>query len=75
MVYRGGPLSQLTIEQTVSSNGFLGAKIRRIFSIRVIDSFRFSREIYFFLQSGFDERLDSLRADVIVVIDDVECRF
>jgi hypothetical protein len=25
-------------------------------------------------QSGFDERLDSLRADVIVVIDDVECR-
>ncbi|CAF3793740.1 unnamed protein product [Rotaria sordida] len=48
--------SQLTIEQTVSSNGFLATKIRRIFSIR----------------SGFDERLDSLRADVIVVIDDVE---
>ncbi|CAF4273670.1 unnamed protein product, partial [Rotaria sp. Silwood2] len=48
--------SQLTTEQTVSSNGFLAAKIRRIFSIR----------------SGFDERLDSLRADVIVVIDDVE---
>ncbi|UJR15112.1 hypothetical protein I4U23_002078 [Adineta vaga] len=48
--------SQLTTEQTVSSNSFLGAKIRRIFSMR----------------SGFDERLDSLRADVIVVIDDVE---
>jgi len=27
--------SQLTTEQTVSSNGFLGAKIRRIFAIRV----------------------------------------
>lgn len=26
------------------------------------------------LQSGFDERLDSLRADVIVLIDDVECK-
>ncbi|CAF1168591.1 unnamed protein product [Adineta ricciae] len=47
---------QLTTEQTISSNGFLGAKIRRIFAIR----------------SGFDERLDSLRADVIVVIDEVE---
>ncbi|CAF0970194.1 unnamed protein product [Adineta steineri] len=48
--------SQLTTEQTVSSNGFLGAKIRRIFAMK----------------NGFDERLDSLRADVIVVIDDVE---
>lgn len=27
--------SQLTIEQTISSNGFLGTKIRRIFAIRV----------------------------------------
>ncbi|CAF1578099.1 unnamed protein product [Rotaria magnacalcarata] len=47
---------QLTTEQTVSSNGFLASKIRRIFAIR----------------NGLDERLDSLRADVIVLIDDVE---
>ncbi|CAF3689779.1 unnamed protein product [Rotaria sp. Silwood1] len=29
-------------------------------------------ELVIYFQSGFDERLDSLRADVIVVIDDVE---
>jgi hypothetical protein len=67
--------SQLTTEQTVSSNGFLGAKIRRIFAIRVNQKRDYFSYLITHFQSGLDERLDSLRADVIVVIDDVECKF